>query len=97
MGSSYFPCILFNSSDDDDTGTELKTAKLDGCVQQAENAMYGTGDHSFVLSKMDSMWLHHFVFGVCDEKCVIEYSGVFSFPERNKCYWVPYNYHIHNE
>ena len=27
---------------------------------------------------MDSMWLHH--FGVCDEKCVIEYSGFFSSP-----------------
>ena len=41
----------------------LKTAKLDGCVQQAENVRDGTGGPSFVLSQMDSTWLHH--FGVC--------------------------------
>ena len=41
----------------------LKMAKLDGCVQQAENTTYGTGGPSFVLSLMDSLWLHH--FGVC--------------------------------
>ena len=41
----------------------LKTATLDGCVQQAENVRDGTGGPSFVLSQMDGTWLHH--FGVC--------------------------------
>ena len=61
----------------------LKMAKLDGCVQQAENTTYGTGGPSFVLSLMDSLWLHH--FGVCVTRNVwLTTVDLFFFPEEKQ-------------